>query len=337
MKIVSFALAFAAAINVAFAAPLTAHAAPTNVQPIPYAPSQPVPVGQPPSQPLPPLPPTTAPVAATGGNDVIVLKGGGMLRGRLIEVIPNDHATISLPTGQNAIVEWSRIDRIEQQQQAAPSVLVQGKTAAAPGPSGMVWIHIDSDHELVLEGRPADGGWSIVCTAPCDTGVPLEYEYRISGSGIRTSHSFRIEGAAGQHVILSVKAGSKAGFVGGIVLASISPVVIVVGLLVALVGAIEQTDYTTLDCAGCSTNSSGKSTETTGWIITLVGVGGLVIGIVLVATNARTSQTQEVLRPGAPPPRRDDAWLRVPTWHEMSGAERALPPIQSAPIFSRSF
>ena len=250
MKIASFALAFAAAINVAFAAPLTAHAAPTNVQPIPYAPSQPVPVGQPPSQPLPPLPPTTAPVAATGGNDVIVLKGGGMLRGRLIEVIPNDHATISLPTGQNAIVEWSRIDRIEQQQQAAPSVLVQGKTAAAPGPSGMVWIHIDSDHELVLEGRPADGGWSIVCTAPCDTGVPLEYEYRISGSGIRTSHSFRIEGAAGQHVILSVKAGSKAGFVGGIVLASISPVVIVVGLLVALVGAIEQTDDTTLGLRG---------------------------------------------------------------------------------------
>src|SRR5579859_1148575 len=183
MRTAPLCLALAAAVNVAIQAPLTAYAAPP-VQPVPYNPSQPVPVGAQGAGPTPAAPaPATGAAPASGGGDTIYLKGGGMIRGRLVEVIPNDHATIALSTGQSAIVEWSRIDRIEQQQ-AAPNVAVQNGPAApatvAPA-GGSVWVHIDADRDLVLEGRPPDSGWSVICNAPCDQQVALNADFKISG------------------------------------------------------------------------------------------------------------------------------------------------------------
>jgi hypothetical protein len=344
-------MAFAAAANVSLQAPLVAFAG-QGVQPVPYNPSQPIPAGAAPLQPLPPSPPPPPPPppGSFSGNDVIVLKGGGMLRGRILEIIPNDHATIALATGQNAIVEWSRIDRIEQQPSAPPppgGVVVVAPPPGPQGPAGSVWVHIESSHDLVLEGRPPSGGWGPICSSPCDREVPLAYTYRLAGSGIRPTHDFMIEGAPGQHVVLNVKAASKAGFTGGIVLVSVSPALILIGLIVVLAGAVQ--DSSTLNCdgstnsgGGCTTNSNaGSGTETTGWIMTLIGVGGTVAGIVLVATNARTSFSEDVLRPGAPaaslPQPRYDAWLRVPTWREPTNVERGLPPAQLSPIFTHSF
>src|SRR5215472_339579 len=197
MRIVPFSLALAAALNVGLQAPLVAWAATPSggVQPVPYNPSQPVPVAPPSTQPPPPAP-VAAPPSSTGG-DTIFLKGGGMIRGRLVEIIPNDHATIALSTGQTAIVEWGRIERIEQQQAPQPAPVVVPPPTVIKGPSGSAWVHIETDKELVLEGRPADGGWMVVCSAPCDANLPLDSDYRISGGGVRTSRVFRINGQPG--------------------------------------------------------------------------------------------------------------------------------------------
>ncbi len=339
MRIAHFALAFLAALHlVAVTTPALAAPPSGGVQPVPYSPSQPVPVTQPASpRPAPAAAPAQAPVVVgnTGGTDTVYLKGGGMIRGHLVEVIPNDHATIALPTGQTAIVEWSRIDRIEQQQ-APPNVVVQSGTPAPSAPRGSVWVHIETDREIVLEGSPPEGGWAVVCNAPCDRELPLDYSYRITGPGIRRSKVFQIGAQAGQRVVISVNPGSTGAFVGGIVLASIGIPVILVGLIVVLVGAVENACST--DTSGvCTSGNSGSSTETTGWIITLVGVGSIVTGIILIAGNARTSQTQEILAPGAQPAHKDDAWLRLPTWHEPSNFETGLPKAQTVPIFSHSF
>ena len=337
MRIAHFALAFLAALHlVAITTPAFAAPPSGGVQPVPYNPSQPVPVGQPASpRPTPAAAPAPTPVVVgnTGGTDTVYLKGGGMIRGHLVEVIPNDHATIALPTGQTAIVEWSRIDRIEQQQ-APPNVVVQNAPAPAT-PKGSAWVHIETDREIVLEGSPPEGGWAVVCNAPCDRDLPLDYSYRVTGPGIRRSKVFQIGAQAGQRVVISINPGSTGGFVGGIVLASIGIPVIFVGLIVVLVGALENATCDTV--TGTCTGNSGSSTETTGWIITLVGVGSIVTGIILIAGNARTSQTQEIVLPGAQPVHKDDAWLRVPTWHEPSNLETGLPRAQTLPIFSHSF
>jgi hypothetical protein len=358
MRTASFLLAFAAATNVALA-PLVAYAG-QGVQPVPYNPSQPVPGASAQLQPLPtrPPPPPPPPSGAMGGNDVIVLKGGGMLRGRIIEIIPNDHATIALATGQNAIVEWGRIDRIEQQPSAPPppppppgSIVVVGPPPAPEGPQGKVWVHIESGHELVLEGRPPSGSFGPVCNEPCDAELPLAYTYRLTGSGIRSSRDFTLEAAPGQHVVLTVKTGSKGGFTGGIVLVSVGPALALIGLLVVLVGVAENST-TNFGCGvgtgttnSCSSNSNaGSGTETTGWVMTLIGLGATVGGIVLIVTNARTSYTEEIMAPGPRPAGsllptlpRADAWLRLPTWHEPSSVERGLPPVQATPLFTQSF
>jgi hypothetical protein len=356
MRTASFVLALAAAANVSLQAPLAF--AGQGVQPVPYNPSQPISGGGTTAAPLQPLPTTAPPppLGSGGGNDVIVLKGGGMLRGRIIEIIPNDHATIALATGQNAIVEWSRIDRIEQQPGAPPPPPPPGGGVVVmpppppPGRAGKAWVHIESSHDLVLEGRSPSSAhsWAPVCTSPCDSEVPLDYSYRIAGEGIRASHDFTIEASPGQRVVLNVKTASKGGFVGGIVLVSISPVVILIGLVVVAVGAAQNDLSTTCSGTGvgfnCNANANaGSGTETAGWVTTLIGVAGAVIGGVLIGINSRTSISEEVIPPVAPPvgsldhPRREDAWLRAPIWHEPSSVERSIPPAQVAPLFTHSF
>jgi hypothetical protein len=364
MRTAPLAVALLAAANVSLQAPILAFAG--QGQPVPYNPAQPVPAGQAPLQPLPPGPPPPPPGPVVSGNDVIVLKGGGMLRGRILEIIPNDHATIALATGQNAIVRWDRIDRIEQQPAAPPpppppggQVLVVAPPPPPSGPAGSVWVHIETSHEVVLEGQSGSGSWAPACNSPCDAELPLANSYRIAGPGVRTSHDFKIEASPGQRVVLNVKTGSKGAFTGGIVLVSVSPAVVLIGFVVFLVGALDNAVTSTCTAGtdgdtGCS-GGGGGGTEATGGIMMLIGAAGTVAGIVLIATNARTSYNQELLQPGAPPPsgklstsdavlaslqpkrHAEDAWLRAPLWHEPSAMERTLPPAQLAPLFSHAF
>jgi len=325
MRTASTLLALVGVASIALVAP-SASAQQTAVQPVPYSPSAPVPAPPPLPQDAPP-PPVSA---AAPGNDVIVLKGGGMMRGRLVEVIPNDHATIQLPTGQSAIVAWSRIERVEQ---AAP--------AGAPPPAptyDTAMIHVDVDREVLLEGRKPDGIWETVCQAPCDATVRLDYEYRFAGEGVRTSRTFSIHANPGQRVVLTVKPGSKGGFTGGIVLASLTPLVLLTGFVVWGVGELE--------------GDGGNGAVVTGSVIMLASAIELVAGIVLIASNAKTSYSEELAgegphatgRPSRPllgaalrKAPESDAWLRTPTWNAPSDGERLLPRAETAPLFSHSF
>ena len=104
-----------------------AQAPPGEVQPVPYTQSQPVPYGTP-SEPHPPTEagPDAAPVESQPqvGGDAVTLREGEVIRGVLVESLPNDHATVQLPNGQLALIPWERIARIDR----AP---VRG--ASAPG------------------------------------------------------------------------------------------------------------------------------------------------------------------------------------------------------------
>lgn len=66
--------------------------------------------------------------------------------------------------------------------------------AVAPA-SEAVAVHLDAPDEVVLEMQQ-NGQWVPVCASPCDRAVPLDGNYRIDGSGIRTSAPFRLQRGA---------------------------------------------------------------------------------------------------------------------------------------------
>jgi len=289
-------------------------------------------------------PPMVAPApsyAPSGpGLDSVYLKGGGMMRGTMVEMLPNDHVTLQLPTGQNAIIEWGKIDHIER---AAVGVAPQppvGRPFQQPPrrravvERGSVLVHMDAEEGVVLESiAPGSGRWALVCAAPCDAQVPLGREYRISGEGIRPSRPFGIQAPPGQRVTLSVVTGSRAGYSGGLALTSVGSAAVVVGLFVVLFGALG-----TCDSFGNCTPADG-GVETAGLVITLAGVAVLVGGIILVASNSRSRATQTIgeLVPQAPA-RPETAWLRAPLWHDAIRESAAGQPKSiGIPIFSHSF
>ena len=284
-----------------------------------------------------PAPPAVASVPAAGG-DVIELTTGGLLRGTLIDAIPNGHARIQLVTGEIATVPWQDIAHIERAP-GAPSPAPAAVPAAAPeGPDDKVYVHIEGS-DVAQRQRDTTGDhrhWDDVCSAPCDQLLPLRYTYRIAGAGLRNSGPFGLSVQKGERETLNVDEGSKAGFVLGIVGASVGSFAATIGLLVVLLNAIvESAD------AISSTPNDGNG-EAVGWTITGVGVAALVGGIVLMVTNARTGRSQTPAAvPRAAAPIALGPW-RLPATgtfgirHEARG-ETLAPPTLSAPLFSVAF
>jgi hypothetical protein len=237
--------------------------------------------------------PFTNPTIAPSGEDVLYLKDGGMLRGTILEVIPNDHVTLQLANGQTATVQWSYLTRIEQ----------RGRTggAAAPpppavpaGPKRSAFVHIESEQPVRLEAVEGRKKYRFVCASPCDVPVDLDQHYRIAGDGVRSTGEFEINGQSGQRVVIEVDTSSKAGFVWGIVITSLSPIVALVGLVVYAVSSIDVTK-----------SSSGQAV---GAAMGFGGLAGIAIGIVMIVSNSSSKATQSLMTPQpapqpSPPPK----------------------------------
>ena len=347
------------AAAVLIAAQLAAATAPSvawaQAQPVPY-PNLPPPV---PYNDGPPPGPAVqrAPVV---GQDVIYMKNGGILRGTIIDAIPDAQARIQLATGEIATVPWQAIDRIEHGNNGSrpgapppplpgPPPPIHGPVNSPPPPprpiaSGpMVWVHIEGGEGALLEtDRASDGTWESACRAPCDIQVPTSADYRIGGSTIRQSAIFRLRGNQGDHVTVTVSGGSKAWLITGIVITPIGGLVTLIGLIMGLAGSIATTTYSTSGCYSGSTTcgaingSTNPGLATAGWITALVGAGIGVAGIVLIATNAKTGVAVDLT--GAQAARvQGDAWAKVPSWRETGSAEKAVPPVYGASVFTGHF
>jgi hypothetical protein len=303
------------------------------VQPVPYAPSQPVPYPGAPDPVVVNVPRAATPV----GADVVYLKGGGMIRGTLIEAIPNDHATVDLgTTGQTAVIPWDRIERIDRggvAPSAPPRAAAISPPPPPPGPEGSAVVHIEADVPVALDRREGRA-WVFVCNAPCDEELPLSGTYRIQGAGVRNSGQFRLNGRPGDHVVLDVSTASKGGFVGGIVVAGVGVVVLLVGAMVLLtVASMDAAD----SAAGIANSSNDGSATTVGWVMLAGGAAATLVGVLVLTSNTRSKVDQAT---GVPRPR-NDAWLRVPPWAQPGGrgdrAGAGLPKIVGVPIFETTF
>ena len=283
-------------------------------------------------------------------SDNIVLKDGGSIKGTLTEILPGDHATVQLPSGQTATVRWDVIHHIERggvtvQTQQAPQANTVVVQAPAPAARGKATVHLDGDQEIVLE-RQISGQWVTVCNAPCDLALELDSNYRIGGGGIRRSGVFRLAGKPGDHIIVTIDPASKGGFAGGIVLIAIgAPAFVIGGLTLLVVAAIDASNAgcsTTGYYNNCSTNTDTGTAKIVGWSMLGGGAAGIILGIVLVSTNGHTSTEQNV-------DGRKAAWVgvqRVADNYTKSPVFRdardmgALPvggAVQTIPLFSGKF
>ncbi|MEO7112856.1 MAG: hypothetical protein ABI183_20605 [Polyangiaceae bacterium] len=278
----------------------------------------------------------------SGGTDTVVLKDGGMLKGTLIEILPGDHATMTLANGQNAKIRWDVIDHIVRNgvplnpsQQTAPQTTQVAQPAAQD--QGNVFVHVDGgdvDVEMqTMNGTPAGkkvtGTWATMCSSPCDQELPLAGAYRLAGSGVRASRSFKLVGHPGDHVTISADPSSKGGFAGGIVLISVGVPVFVIGcfveLVVAIVNAGSKIDNDYTDTSGA---------QIVGLSMMGLGAAGVVTGIVLIVNNGSTHLDQSIdakkaamLGP--------DIFKRTAVYKDQEGPK--LPPFQSIPLFSGTF
>jgi hypothetical protein len=330
--------------------------APAQVQPVPYNTGQPVQYGAQPT-PAPPQIYTTPPPGTAGTPDTVVLKNGGMIRGTLVEVLPNDHATVQLPSGQSAIIQWAEIHHIERggAPTAAPSVPPQGglvplpaTTAPVTGPT--VLVHIETQRRVTLDRRnPGDDQpWVTACESPCDVQLPLNNDYRIVGEGIWASGEFELDGNPGQRVVIKVNPATRFARTAGIVTAGIGLTAAIVGIYVVAVSATANCVNTANVTTGCETSGGGT---TVGWVIVAAGLVTAAVGGVLILMNLRTGQSQDLQSPAARAAglwRGDlakattteegaDAFKRVPTFRATSATDRAMPIPTSIPLLSGSF
>jgi hypothetical protein len=209
-----------------------------------------------------------------------------------------------------------------------------------PGSGGVAFVHLEAEQGAVLESatNPRSRQWTAVCSAPCDLVLPLDREYRVSGEDMRNSRTFQLGAAPGQHVFITVSPASKGAFAAGIGLTSVGGGGIIVGLSMLLVGLVLDVS----NCAdGIDCNSQPRSEATlldAGAIVSVIGLGVMIGGIVLFATNFKShaSTTVSQLLPG-PAPRPDTAWLKAPLWHDGSRESAGMPRPVGFPILSQSF
>jgi hypothetical protein len=280
--------------------------------------------------------------AQDAGADTVVLKDGGMLKGTLIEILPGDHATMTLANGQNAKIRWDVIDHIVRNGvplNPAQTPTTQTTQVAQPPPAdqGNVFIHIDGgDVDLEMEtqngaptGKRVTGAWATMCSSPCDQEVPLGGSYRLAGSGVRASRAFKLIGRAGDHVTITADPSSKGAFAGGIVLISVGVPVFVIGCFVELVVAIVNAG-SKID--GDYDDTSGA--QIVGLSMMGLGAAGVVTGIVLIASNGSSHLDQSVDAKKAAA-LGDDVFKRTAIYKDQEGPK--LPPLQSIPLFSGTF
>lgn len=266
-------------------------------------------------------------------EDLVVLHDGAEMRGKLVEVLPGDHATLQLATGQTATIAWTVIARIERMREphAAPASILTPTT-------GSVTVHIDSPVSVDLMREVADDSpesavatttdererprakrrkthWVPVCGSPCDAPVSLEGNYRIGGeNGIRTTHAFHLNGRAGDRVIVSVDPSTTRGFVGGILVGSLG---------VAGMGAGIAYLFVAFTRGVLGSNTEAETT--TGLVFLGAGAGVGLTGLAMMLGSLHSGSTQSVDTPA----------LRVP-----ERARASMPGVAAAPaitLWSGSF
>ncbi len=147
-------------------------------------------------------------------QQVVWLRSGAIIRGQVVEYVPDTRVVLQLATGEVRTIAWDQVQRASWVASPAPPPATSTPTppasAARPAAAGIL-LHLEGDRpDLWLETRPryGNGKWSQLCDAPCGTVLDVHRKsLRVSGPDVRPSNSFHIEERSGEET-LDVSAGS---------------------------------------------------------------------------------------------------------------------------------
>lgn len=248
------------------------------------------------------------PVAA---DDAVELRNGGVVRGKILEVVPDDSLVIeSAASGERKTFPWAEIAGYEragartdvvprEPRAAAPTPAPAAPRGPSAGSNGVPILHIESSRpaglqlyevmsEIVAVGYNASVygiTYRSVCVAPCD--APIDgsqgHSFFFGGEGVTASGRFNLNGYGG-NVTAEVKPGRKGVRVGGFVLAGTGPSLILGGALWLVVQGLTRT-RTEFDGMGNLIEVPGPKRSPAGpAALIAVGsamlVGGIVMAIV---------------------------------------------------------
>lgn len=254
--------------------------------------------------------PAEAPAAAAPSSaDVVELRNGGLLRGTILEVLPNDSLTIeSATTGERKTYPWSELAAYERggaRTDVVPRAEPKPGKAKPEEPEvgmGVPRLHIETTRPVNLQvyqvtsDMVASGGgvtivgmaYRPVCTAPCDRAIDGSqgHSFFFGGDRMTASRRFTLSGYSGD-LTAKVKPGSKGLFIGGIVMASVSPAVIGGGAAWMLIENLTATTTTIDPMTGEFTEVRGSPNYAGGAALIAVG-GAMLVGGIVMAVLGRT-------------------------------------------------
>lgn len=155
-------------------------------------------------------------------EQVVWLRSGAVVRGRIVEFEPDRKVVLQLPTGEIRTIAWADVERASwvktaPQASARPRASNAPAPRPAPSPAGSTVVRIfPNDNRIWLETRPgydSRAPWSRVCQAPCDRAVEThERSLRIGGPALNPSNPFHVssEGSATRLVVSPGKASTHA-------------------------------------------------------------------------------------------------------------------------------
>lgn len=109
----------------------------------------------------------TAP--STDEPDSVTLKHGGMIKGKVTEILPGDHATVAMSNGQNAIIRWEEIGSISR-----GGTLIRMDTPPPPPPAATA-----TPATTQAGPRPVPGAFYGPEKMPYEDGEPIPQGYHV--------------------------------------------------------------------------------------------------------------------------------------------------------------
>lgn len=242
-------------------------------------------------------------IQSGGSSDrIVTLSDGALYRGELIELVPNDHITIRLATGEVKRFEWATISDVSTPvvsptPQFSPPTPAPPITGAQLSPRKMTTrVTIESDDNRVALFRSMGStqvvaygqmgtmvgrleSWKQICRAPCGVTTEVNEQYAIRGEGIVPSGYFSLP--LQPTVNLHVKSGSAAQRLAGVLLLSLGAGGIAGGILLLAIGPTESLAY---NGTGYSFQPD-SSYRVGGGVMLGLGVGMLAGGIALMVKS----------------------------------------------------
>lgn len=235
---------------------------------------------------------------------VVWLHSGAIVRGTLVDYVPNERVVLQLANGEVKEIAWSEVKRTSWLEHAAqsndgkartqrqdeasstasnkglqsPAKQAQIDKSSAPG----VVVRLVSNRqvELQMRARHDTGSWKVACTSPCGQRVQVyDQQLRVSGAGITESNPFFLDGKRGEES-LKISAGSTSTYRWG-------QGTLFGGIAVVLAGGLAY---------GLGKMNDTDAASTAGLVGMIAGGVGIVVSLPLLAIGSTKVQNGDGIR-----------------------------------------